>query len=149
MNSRAVGRNIRRLRENAGYTQIQLADFMGVGLDLVRGMERGERSLTSEQLERVATLFGVTVEQMEEEDLAAPRCFCALRGRDLTVEEMAAISAINRIALNASSLNVLLGSEQGSLVLGGKALAAVRLQDFPFPRMTVPKPFPVDTFPVV
>ena len=59
-------------------------------------------------LEKVAALFGVTVEQLETQAVAASKLSFAFRGSELNVEEMEAIAAINRIALNSEFMRVIL-----------------------------------------
>lgn len=108
MMNRIIGENIRALRENAGFTQSNLARFVGVDQSLVARIEKGERSIPADMLEKLATLFGVTVEQIESQPLTVSRLSFAFRGSELTVTEMEAISAINRIALNSEFMHVIL-----------------------------------------
>lgn len=109
MNNKVVGENIRRLRERAGFTQRCLAQFMHVDQSLVSKVESGDRNLSVNMLEKLATLFGVTAEQMETQgDAIIPEFSIAFRGSDLSVDEMEAIAAVNRIALNAVFMDNLL-----------------------------------------
>ena len=114
MNNKVVGENIRKLRERAGFTQSNLAQFMHVDQSMVSKIESGDRSLSVSMLEKLATLFGVTVEQLESQaDTVSPEFSFAFRGSDLSVDEMEAISAVNRIALNTAFME--------KLLKGGKA----------------------------
>lgn len=54
-----VGRNIRRLRRERGLSQEQLADELGVHRTYMGGVERGERNITLQSLERLAARLGV------------------------------------------------------------------------------------------
>lgn len=108
MNSKTVGENIRILRDKAGFTQSNLADFINVDQSFVSKVEKGERSLTAELIEKIAVLFGVTVEQIESQDTVATKFSYAFRGSDLSVAEMQAIYAVNKIALNSEFLRVIL-----------------------------------------
>jgi Predicted transcriptional regulators len=56
---RIVGRNIRRLRRERGLSQEELADEIGVHRTFMGGVERGERNLTLQTLERLAERLGV------------------------------------------------------------------------------------------
>ena len=103
-----IGENIRILRENADFTQNSLAKFLEVDQSLISKIEKGERCITVDMLERLASLFGVTVEQMEEAPISASKLSFAFRGSKFSVEEMEAISAINTIALNTEFMNELL-----------------------------------------
>jgi transcriptional regulator with XRE-family HTH domain len=68
---RTVGRNIRRLRRERGLSQEELADEIGVHRTFMGGVERGERNLTLQTLERLAERLGVDpVSLLEEPDRA-------------------------------------------------------------------------------
>lgn len=54
-----VGRNLRRYREEHGYSQESFADHMGVHRTYMGAVERGERNLTLQTLERIADFIGV------------------------------------------------------------------------------------------
>lgn len=56
---KVVGRNLRRYRLERGYSQEAFADFMGVHRTYMGGVERGERNLTLQTLERIADYLGV------------------------------------------------------------------------------------------
>lgn len=95
-----VGNNIRTLRENAGFTQTNLATFLGVDQSMISKIEKGERIFSVSMIEKLATLFGVNVEQLESYPITASKLSFAFRGNDVTASEMEVISAINKIALN-------------------------------------------------
>lgn len=66
-----VGRNIRRLRRQRGLSQEELADEIGVHRTFMGGVERGERNLTLQTLERLAHRLGVDpVSLLRETDAA-------------------------------------------------------------------------------
>lgn len=108
MNTNTVGENIRLLRDKAGFTQSNLAEFMNVDQSFVSKVEKGERSLTADMLDKLAVLFGVTVNQIEGKEVASTNLSYAFRGSDFTVAEMQAIYAVNKIALNSEFLSVIL-----------------------------------------
>ena len=112
MANNVIGDNIRALRENAGFTQSGLAQFLGVDQSLVARIEKGDRSISADMLEKMAALFGVTVEQIEKQPLETCKLSIAFRGSELTVKEMEAISAINKIALNSEFMRVILKEEK-------------------------------------
>ena len=111
MINKIVGENIRALRENAGFTQNHLARFMNVDQSLISKVEKGERTLSVDMLEKLAALFGVTVEQMEVLPITASKLSFAFRGSDFSVEEMEALAAINKIALHSEWMSVMLEGE--------------------------------------
>ena len=108
MVNETIGNNIRNLRKNAGYGQGNLAQLLGVDQSLISKIENGERGLTSDMMSKLAALFGVTEEQLENPGMEMSSLSVAFRGGDLSVAEMEAISAINRIALNSEWMSSLL-----------------------------------------
>lgn len=107
MNSKIVGENLRKLRDNAGYNQQNIADFLKVDQSLVSKIEKGERSITADTLDKLASLFGVSVTAIENDVVARPLS-CAFRCSELSTSDMEAISAINKIALNLEFMDSLL-----------------------------------------
>ncbi len=51
---KVVGRNLRAYRKKKGLSQEDFADFVGVHRTYMGGLERGERNLTLQSLERLA-----------------------------------------------------------------------------------------------
>lgn len=56
---RIVGRNLRTYRLERGYSQEAFADYMGVHRTYFGAVERGERNLTLQTLEKIADFLGV------------------------------------------------------------------------------------------
>lgn len=56
---RVLGRNLRRLRLERGYSQEDFAEILGVHRTYLGGVERGERNLTLRTVERLADDLGV------------------------------------------------------------------------------------------
>jgi transcriptional regulator with XRE-family HTH domain len=56
---RIVGRNLRRHRMEQGYSQEAFADQMGVHRTYFSSVERGERNLTLQTLEKIADFLSV------------------------------------------------------------------------------------------
>jgi transcriptional regulator with XRE-family HTH domain len=54
-----VGRNLRQWRLDHGYSQESFADYMGVHRTYMGAVERGERNLTLQTLERIADFIEV------------------------------------------------------------------------------------------
>lgn len=59
---RVVGRNLRRIRLERGYSQEAFAEVLGVHRTYLGAVERGERNLTLQTVERLAGDLGVDAE---------------------------------------------------------------------------------------
>lgn len=108
---KALGNHIRELRENAGYTKKSIAEFLKVDERFISAIEKGERGLSSDTLDQLCCLFGVTADQLIGDQQLSSLSF-AFRGADFTVEEMEAIANINRIALNSEWMNNMLKEDE-------------------------------------
>jgi transcriptional regulator with XRE-family HTH domain len=56
---RLVGRNVRRIRQEKGLTQEQLAETSGFSQQYISGLEQGRRNPTVVTLYELATALGV------------------------------------------------------------------------------------------
>lgn len=56
---RTLGQNVRRIRLDRGLSQEELADELGVHRTYMGGVERGERNLTLQSVERLAGGLGL------------------------------------------------------------------------------------------
>lgn len=99
-----IGKNIKMLREGMGVNQLTIARFLNVDQSLISKIEKGERNASVDMLEKLSCLFGVTIDDIESNDLEASNLSIAFRANDLSVEDMEAISVINRIALNSEQM---------------------------------------------
>ena len=64
-------KTIRELREEAGMTQLELAVRVGVTPSAVYNWERGRNEPKATQLRSLARVFGVPMEEIDFEDVAA------------------------------------------------------------------------------
>jgi transcriptional regulator with XRE-family HTH domain len=67
---RIVGRNLRRYRVERGLSQEAFADEMGVHRTYFSSVERGERNLTLQTLERIAAFLAVDPRSLLEDSVA-------------------------------------------------------------------------------
>lgn len=58
---RTVGQNLRRYRVRRGLSQEAFADLLGYHRTYVGGLERGERNLSLQSLERIAEALDLDV----------------------------------------------------------------------------------------
>ena len=64
--------------------------------------------MRTEIKKKLASLFGVTVSQLENQNVATSKLSFAFRGSEFSVAEMEAVSAINKIALNSEFMRVII-----------------------------------------
>ena len=104
-----IGENIKALREQSGFTQSNLAQYLRVDQSLISKIEKNERPITSDMLDKLAALFGVTTDSFNGESIPTNRISFALRASEINEDDLETISAINRIALNSNFMTRLLG----------------------------------------
>ena len=97
-----VGRNLKALREANGYTQEQVANFLGIGRSAYANYEAGERETPMEVMERASELFGCELALLFDEDEQAVKnmLVCAFRADNLSVNDMKEEAAFKNIVLN-------------------------------------------------
>ena len=106
-NSKISGKRIKELRENNNFSQSNIAAFLGVDQSLISKIEKDERFLSSDMLDKLAALFGVHQNAFSADSTEKPLAY-ALRASDLTADDMNTISAVNKIALNCDFITSLL-----------------------------------------
>ena len=108
LTNKEIGKRIEELRTKHGFSQANLATFLGIDQSLVSRIERGERTLNESLLDQLSALFGITVEELTEGTGKTTGICCALRESDINADDMQMICAMNRIVLNAEMLSSLL-----------------------------------------
>lgn len=104
-----IGETIKSLRDQSGFTQMNLAKYLKVDQSLISKIEKNERVITSDMLDRLSTLFGITPEVLCAGNLADKRITVALRASEINENDMEMISDINGIALNLNFMTKILG----------------------------------------
>lgn len=104
-----IGKKVKQLRVSADFTQQQLADYLEVDQSLISKFEKGERSISSDALNRLAVLFCCPVSDLVSEETVKPVFKVAFRADTVSAEDLSALSVINRIALNQLQMDRLVG----------------------------------------
>ncbi|WP_379136981.1 helix-turn-helix domain-containing protein [Paenibacillus sp. sgz500958] len=61
-----MGRRVRAFRKLKGYTQQELADHIGVSLAVLGAVERGNRRLEDQILNKIANVLGVSTRELTD-----------------------------------------------------------------------------------
>jgi len=96
-----IGKNIQQYRIILGLNQQQLGDYLGVTRELISFIEAGKREISLSNLNKLADLFGIELEDLLEEDkqIADTKLAFAFRS-DETEEDLSQIADFKRIVLN-------------------------------------------------
>lgn len=96
-----VYEKLKRMREEAGLRQEQIAEFLGVTQTYISKIETGERNLTVDQLERLANLYGYSLSSfVNTQDDIRPMQF-AFRASEVSQKDLEVIADVGRIAINS------------------------------------------------
>jgi hypothetical protein len=76
---------------------------------LISKIEKGERIITSDMLDKLSALFGITAENINSDLVPSNSLSLALRANEINEDDLETISAINRIAMNVRFMTNLLG----------------------------------------
>ena len=108
-----IGNNLKVLRENSGYTQKQISEFLGINRSAYANYESGERVAPMNVLEGVAKLFGVDLAVLFEEDAAKVQSMllCAFRAEGLSLEDMKQVAEFKDVAMSYLKMVKLLEDE--------------------------------------
>ena len=59
-----IGDNIKRLREDRGIKQQEIADLIGMHRSNYSKIESGQREISITSLDKIATFFGITIDEL-------------------------------------------------------------------------------------
>lgn len=100
MDAQVLGENIKNMIKKSGFTQNQIAEFIGVDQSLISKFEKGDRSLNFELVDQICTLCGFSLSEVLKGNLDKKPLTFAFRSTGLSTGDMKAISEINQIAFN-------------------------------------------------
>ncbi|WP_150275608.1 helix-turn-helix domain-containing protein [Paenibacillus tepidiphilus] len=64
MDTKRIGLRVRAFRKLKGYTQQELADYVGVSLAVLGAVERGNRRLEDKILNKIADVLDMSVAEL-------------------------------------------------------------------------------------
>ncbi len=108
MTNTLIGQKVKTLREKAGLSQGQIAQFLGVDQSNISKCEKGERQFQVDHLERLGSLFGLSLGDLMNEELPVAPLQIAFRADGMQIDDLNAIADIQKIALNLDQMRILL-----------------------------------------
>jgi len=110
-NISVIGKNAKQLREDNRFSQSSVAGFLDVDQSLISKLEKGERSINIDLLEKLANLYGCRISDFNESEPIGQRVKIAFRANTLSADDLKVIHDIKRIALNCIFMTELLESD--------------------------------------
>jgi len=112
MKNATIGRRLQSTRDSLGFTQEQVAKYLGTSREAISYIENGKRPVSTVMLQKLADLYGYRFSHFVDETVEegeSPEVTLAFRTRDLSDNDLEIIAQIKRIAMNLDSLYRLLG----------------------------------------
>jgi transcriptional regulator with XRE-family HTH domain len=96
-----IGINILNYRKLQGLSQQQIADYLGITREMISLIETGNREISMSNLNKLADLFGIELQELLEEDQVLQEANVAFAFRtDNNSVDLSNVAAFRRIVLN-------------------------------------------------
>jgi len=111
MDNKTIGKRLQSVRESTGFTQEQVAKYLGTKREIISYIETGARPVNTLMLRRLADLYGYKLSYFVDESVKdkGPQVSMAFRVSDLSDSDLPIIAQVKKMALNLDSLYRLLG----------------------------------------
>lgn len=108
-----LSKNIRSLREKFGYTQAQVANYLGITASAVNQYENDARPIPTDVVSKLSLLFSVEEYDLYQENPQQQQILSAFafRANELVEADFKSISAFKKIVLNYFHLSEALSNE--------------------------------------
>jgi len=109
-----IGRNLKDYRLNLGYSQDQIAKYLGVDRSTISHYETGDRDASLVHLSKLADLFGIELEDFSEPDAVnkAVKLAFAFRKEGFYDQDLESIASFQRIVKNYIKMNEMLKNDE-------------------------------------
>jgi transcriptional regulator with XRE-family HTH domain len=104
-----TGERFSQLRNRSGLTESVMSKYLDVDESSILEFEKGENQFSVEILEKASELFGCTLDCFMNESDTFIKVPTAFKLRNLEIEDLVAVAAINKIALNLRFMEGLRG----------------------------------------
>jgi len=97
-----LSKNIRALRKKTGYTQEQIAEYLGISTAAVTQYETSARAVPTLAVSKLALLFNVDEYELYQKDPQQQQLLSAFafRADELQIQDLKSISEFKKIVLN-------------------------------------------------
>ncbi len=112
MNNEIIGERLKKIRKASGFSQAQVAKYLGINRVGLSYIETGTRPVSTMMLQKLADLYGYRYSYIFSEDgegTEGPQVATAFRVGDIDENDLEVISQVKRIATNLDKLYNLLG----------------------------------------
>lgn len=107
-----IGSNIKKLRVQSKLSQESLAVFLGVDQSFISKIEKGERTITSDMLDKISELFGITLGDISNDKMTVKAISFALRADEINENDLETIRCINKLVLNLNFMQKLIEEDK-------------------------------------
>ncbi|MHB1684836.1 MAG: helix-turn-helix domain-containing protein [Bacilli bacterium] len=105
-----IGERIKKARSNSGFTQQQIADYIGIKRESISYFENGQREIDMLTLQKISDLCGYSMSYFVSPENVSdvPQVSAAFRTQDLSTDDLEVLAWAKRFAKNLSSINKIL-----------------------------------------
>lgn len=105
-----IAENIKQLREVNGFSQDNIADFLGINHSIYSDYEAGKQELPLAIIERLADLYGFEICSLYEDDIDMTKAMIVspFKINNLSPEDMSQIADFKRVVRNYTKMEMLL-----------------------------------------
>jgi len=104
-----IGNRIKTLRDESNLTQTKVAEYLSLDQSMIAKIEKGERNITSDVIEKLSRLFCCTVDYILSGATPEQKCTISFRTSSLTSDDLKSLATINKIVLNQFEMDKMLG----------------------------------------
>lgn len=97
-----IGETLKKLREASNYTQESVSEYLGIKRSTYSNYETGDREAPWTVLEKLASLYGCDLYDLEsgDKDVLKGVIACAFRVDSLSVEDMKQVASFKQLVMN-------------------------------------------------
>lgn len=106
-NNKTIGKNLQILREGTGCNRQRIAMFLNMKYSLMSKIETGERSISADLLDKLASFYGIATSEILNDVVKPKPLPDGFRCSDLSYNDMMTICRNNRIMLNSEFMSSL------------------------------------------